>query len=68
MAARPSYLLQLLRMADYRGSDVRLCAAEVVGGCRKEAPFPSPAWKWETVQAYIWETAHHINVLGGQPM
>ena len=57
------HLGELLRLADYRGSDVRLCSAELVDGCRQEAPYPSPAWKWETVQAYKWEASHHINVL-----
>ena len=57
------HLADLLRLADYRGSDVRLCSAELVDGCRQEAPYPSPAWRWETVQAYKWEVSHHINVL-----
>jgi hypothetical protein len=57
------HLCALLSMADYRGSDVRLCSAELVDGCRQEVPYPSPAWKWETVQAYKWEVNHHINVL-----
>ena len=57
------HLADLLRLADYRGSDVRLCTAELVDGCRQEAPYPSPVWKWVTVQAYKWEVSHHINAL-----
>ena len=57
------HLVELFRLADYRGSDVRLCSAELVDGCHQEAPYPSPAWKWETVQAYKWEVSHHIKVL-----
>ena len=37
------HLGELLRLAGYRGSDVRLSSAELVDSCRQEAPYHSPA-------------------------
>ncbi|CAK0814125.1 unnamed protein product, partial [Prorocentrum cordatum] len=37
------HLRELLRHADYRGSDVRLVSGQLVDGCRREFPCPAPA-------------------------
>eukprot|EP00959_Pyramimonas_sp_CCMP1952_P121607 2542751-Pyramimonas_sp.AAC.1 len=57
------HLHELLRHADYRGSDVRLVSGQLVDGCRREFPCPAPAWRWETIMACPWRQQQHINVL-----
>ena len=57
------HLSDMLRRADYKGSDVRLVSGELVDGCRQELPCPAGAWDWFTVQAYPWRQSQHINVL-----
>ena len=58
-----AHLRWLLRRTDHRGSDVRLLSQTLVDGSRQEAPYPALAWNWETVAAYPWRQAQHINVL-----
>ena len=57
------HLVNLLRWADYRGSDVRLDAGELFDGSRQVCPYPATAWKWRSVLAWPWRRRQHINVL-----
>ena len=57
------HLHSLLRLADFRGSDVRLLTETLVDGSRQHIPYPAPIWRWECVQSYPWGEKQHINIL-----
>ena len=57
------HLQNLLRWADFRGSDVRLLTETLVDGSRQHIPYPAGVWRWECVQSYKWREPQHINVL-----
>ena len=58
-----AHLLELLRHADYKGSDVNLATQVLTDGCRQPTPYPTFAWEWKSVQSYSWQAQQHINVL-----
>ena len=54
------HLHRLLRLLDFRGSDVRLLTETLVDGSRQHIPYPASIWRWECVQSYPWaEKATH---------
>ena len=53
----------VLEFADFRGSEVSLRDGTVLEGSRQVIPYPAVVWAWRSVQAYAWQTPHHINVL-----
>ena len=57
------HLHSLLRLADFRGSDVRLLTETLVDGSRQHIPYPASIWRWECVQSYPWGEKQHINIL-----
>ena len=58
-----AHLRQLLRVADAKGSDVRLCSQTILDGSRQEFPYPAFAWSWTSIQCYPWKQRQHINIL-----
>ena len=61
--AETDHLHELLRMGDFRGTDVILCSQTPLDTSRQIVPYPAFAWKWQTVQSYEWKQAQHINAL-----
>ena len=57
------HLHSLLRLADFRGSDVRLLIETLVDGSRQHIPYPASIWRRECVQSYPWAEKQHINIL-----
>ena len=57
------HLRSLLRLADFRGSDVRLLTETLVDGSRQHIPYPASIWRLECVQSYPWAEKQHINIL-----
>ena len=61
--AESEHLHELLRMGDFRGTDVVLASQTILDSTRQVVPYPAFAWKWRTVQGYPWKQMHHINAL-----
>ena len=57
------HLHSLLRLADFRGSDVTLLTETLVDGSRQHIPYPASIWRWDRVQSYPWAEKQHINIL-----
>ena len=57
------HLHSLLRLADFRGSDIRLLTEALVDRSRQHIPYPAFIWRWECVQSYPWAEKQHIYIL-----
>ena len=57
------HLRAMVRMADYRGTDVRLMTGEPLRESRLQAPYPAFRWKWKTQLSWAWRMEQHINIL-----
>ena len=57
------HLHEMLRMADYRGSDVRIDSQVILDHGVQVWPYPAFVWDWSVTQSYPWKYEQHINVL-----
>ena len=58
-----SHLHTLLKLGDFRGTDVCLSHQTLLDPSRQVVPYPAFAWKWKTSQSYSWRQSQHINAL-----
>ena len=57
------HVRSMVRLADHRGSDVRLVDGHLDRASRQAFPYPTWMWAWKIVAAYPWQVPGHINVL-----